>query len=449
MTRINRSRSLLRRALCAVALTALVPTLAQGAHQDKKPMTETAAPKGFRTHCIGRYLIDLPETVDIKATSSDYRWMRVAVRASTRDAYLAEANAFEGQLRATAHKKDPSLLRHVERSRDENTISIVFWEKPFTTYQSQIRGFRWLSGSLLTANDKADADRIDIGLANTNKVLTEFRPRAPDEIPSEPGFCIDGGYFVGVPEANQEEASIRLTLKNHPDVWIDITTDTIGTEQVVDAGLLARVDKGMSIPLPLDIRTELAKVRTLRRGQHAVGPVKAEELLEAMPNKTGLYAHQFRWEAFGERAQILAPSIVVEFETGKNTEGNEDSGQPSLTDAEAIALFDTIVNSIRLRPTAPAKASSVKPPPTPLGELAATGRACPQAGLWRSQEGEVREIQVGEVMPRTVVTAALSLWQKLRGDTEQVRIATVWTLVTYTNQAVDSVQGASAAGDTA
>ncbi len=432
MTRINCSQlKLLRATLVALALSGVVPAIAQGATKDKTPMTETTAHKGFRTHCVGRYLVDLPETADIRFFTADYRRRRVSVRTVEREVFLNETRAFEEKLRSTQHEKDPTLLGLLERSQDENTVALAYWEDPHAGYIRQVQGFRWNAGSMLSAHGEVNDDKPEIWLKNTNKVLAEFHPRSADEIPSEPGFCIEGGYFAGAPEANQETASIRLTLKDHPDLWIDIDTDTIGKEQVVDAGLLARVDKGMAVPLPLDIRAELAKVRTLRRGPHPVGPVKAEELLEAMPNKTGRYAHQFRWEAFGERAQTLAPSIVVEFATGKNKTGDEDSGQPSLTDAEAISLFDTIVNSIRLRPTAPAKTSSAEPPPTPLGELAATGRTCPQTGLWRSEEGEEREIRAGEAMPRTIVTAAPSLWQKLRGDAEQAKIATVWTLLAY------------------
>lgn len=400
-------------------------------------MTETTAPKGFRTHCVGRYLIDLPETADIRFFTVDYDWMRVSVKPATRSSYLGEAKTLEDRLRATPHKKDPSLLRLVDRDRDENSIVFVHWEKSFSSHTSKVEGFVWNNGTQLSVSGEVSQDKANVGLTDAKRALADFRPRAPDEIPTEPGFCIDGGYFVGVPEANQEEASIRLTLKDHPDVWIDITTDTIGKEQVVDAGLLARVDKGMSVPLPLDILNELAKVRTLRRGQHPVGPVRAEELLEAMPNKTGRYAHQFRWEAFGERAQTLAPSIVVEFGSGKNKTGDEDSGQPSLTDEQAIALFDAIVNSIRLRPTAPAKTSANEPPPTPLGGLAATGRICPQTGWWEcADEGRIagsrrQFFRAGEVLPKVTQEGEPSFMQRLKGEVPTHRAATVWKLVDY------------------
>ncbi|WP_374402682.1 T6SS immunity protein Tli4 family protein [Niveibacterium sp.] len=456
MTRIiNRSRStLLRAALVALALGGVVPVLAQGASKDKTPMTDTTAPKGFRTHCVGRYLVDLPETADIRFFTADYDWMRMSVRSATRESYLSEVKTFEERLKTTRHEKDPSLLRQAHKDRDDNAVAFVYWEKPNSGYINQVQGFRWSGGSELLAHGEVDDDKADVGLKDTLKALAAFRPRTPNEIPAEPGFCIEGGYFAGTPEANQETASIRLTLKDHPDLWIDIETDTIGKEQVIDGGLLARIDKGMSVPMSAEITALFARVRTLRRGPHPVGPVKAEELLQTMPNKTGRMAHQFTWEAFGERAQTLAPSIRVEFETGKNKTGDEYSGQPSLTDAEAIALFDTIVNSIRLRPTAPAKTSSAEPPPTPLGELAATGRACPQTGLWRSEEGEERVVQAGEAMPRTVVTATPSLWQKLRGDAEQAKIATVWTLVAYSDQTTgnavaNDAHGATTTGDKA
>lgn len=145
------------------------------------------------------------------------------------------------------------------------------------------------------------------------------------------------------------------------------------------------------------------------------------------PSDHGFKTHEFRWESHFALNDAFKPMLVVELSTGR---GNNDKA-PTISEKEAVELFDVIVNSIRLRPAGPAKTSAAEPPKTPLGELAATGRTCPQTGMWRSEEGEEQRFAAGEIMPRTVVTGSSSLWQKLRGDVGQAKIATVWTLVAY------------------
>jgi hypothetical protein len=114
--------------------------------------------------------------------------------------------------------------------------------------------------------------------------------------------------------------------------------------------------------------------------------------------------------------------------------------KPSLTDEEAIAVWDKITSTIRVRPTSstPEKtAGSSTQPHAPLGELAATGRVCPQSGWWEPDEsGETQgsrrqHIKAGERMPHVVSLGEPSLWQKLKGERPSYRTATVWKLVGY------------------
>jgi len=112
----------------------------------------------------------------------------------------------------------------------------------------------------------------------------------------------------------------------------------------------------------------------------------------------------------------------------------------SLTDEEAIAVWDKITSTIRVRPT---NAVSVKNSVAdtlryrPLGELAATGRECPQTGWWESDEPASidserhRHLKAGDRMPHILSAAEPSMWQKLKGERPSHRIATVWKLVSY------------------
>jgi hypothetical protein len=148
----------------------------------------------------------------------------------------------------------------------------------------------------------------------------------------------------------------------------------------------------------------------------------------------------FRWESHFALKDPFKPMLVVELTTGRSSKWL--GKRPSINERDAVELFDAIVNSIRLRPTTPITAPV--PPKAELGTPLATGRMCPQSGVWQAEEGERRFLREGERMPSTRVAGKPSLVERLRGEQPVVSRATLWTLVAYEP---DSADPASSSGD--
>ena len=218
-------------------------------------------------------------------------------------------------------------------------------------------------------------------------------------------------------------------------------TDMNGNK--MDGGLLARVNNGK--PFPAELQDAAKQIRSLRKGKHPVSGIDAEEILDAYPTDGGGYSHHFRWEALGKPHSIKEPSIVIELETA-TADGGMLLANSSLTDKQAIELFDAIVNSIRLRPTTPGKASAAEPNPTddngvtkrlPLGTKVSSLRACPESGIYECQADApgVTEHRVfvaqGRPMPAAFVMNPKSGVAGLFGGKEQQEVDTTWTLVAY------------------
>ena len=70
-----------------------------------------------------------------------------------------------------------------------------------------------------------------------------------------------------------------------------------------------------------------------------------------LPTDEGYKVHQFRWESRYELDDPFKPVIIVELSTGQ---GEDEDVRPTISEKEAVELFDAVVNSIRLRPTGPA-----------------------------------------------------------------------------------------------
>ncbi len=389
------------------------------------------------TLCFGRFLIDLPSGMHIKEMGQQSSFMYGDIHA---EPFSEGAEGFQKKMRL--READARIGKNPKNYRFENVIytSIpntrifitsrdIFGQKLF-----RFEMYHWVDGFLFSlAQGPYEEDKIGPNVRELeSRLISRLQVRTQDEIPTDPGFCIKNGFIAddGLTE-HFEEARMQINLQEWPDVWISFYSQTVpkGGEQT----LLQRV---ASHPFTGIYATLAAQIKTFRRGEHDVNGFKGEEILDLMPTDEGFKQHSFRWETLGAVKNIFAPSIVLEFESGTPLEGKPR--RPTLTDDQAIKLYDSMVNSIRLRPTtSPATTGADEPPKKPLGERAATGRSCPQTGWWQSEdEGVVaewrrRHFKEGDVFPMGRRQGQPNLWQKVKGEQPVEQFATVWRLVEY------------------
>ena len=182
-----------------------------------------------------------------------------------------------------------------------------------------------------------------------------------------------------------------------------------------------------------------AGIKFFRKSARTIGNwTTGYEVLTRTPEEAGSHAHQDFWSKFvGVPHDRFRPYVDIKMKTG--VEGNAAGAvKPTLTDEEAIALWDKLTSSIRERPTIDTKTSDTTSPRIPLGYVELTGSVCPESGWWECarkslpmQGGEYRFFQAGDVMPETVLLGRRSLWQKLRGVELKYRMSSVWKLIQY------------------
>ena len=398
--------------------------------------------KQTQTLCLGRFLVDVPKDAYLLANPSEYRGKKISLtRRVSQESFTQLISDKKKTLEEAKHEKDPSLLKYISKSSDGNSVVFLYWKDPYSEYMYETEVYKWMKGYQFLIKGNSSYDRVSIAIDMANRTLSELQYRRDNEIPTTPGFCIDGGFFAGEPTwPHYEKAYFHLRFKKNLDVMVSIETTTNGEK--IDEGLLARRDKRQ---MP-EIYKEAAKeIKMLRQGKHPVGAVMAEEILETYPTDYNYSVHQFRWESSGKSRDFYAPSIVVKVKTGETKDSV--SMRPSLSDQQAIELFDSIVNSIRVRPTGRSSAENPedpkKPPPrpqakAPLGTTLASGSRCPQSGLWQCSAanalgGDRRSFTVGETLPNVLVPRELSFWQKLKRQPENLLTSATWTLMAYAN----------------
>lgn len=412
-------------------------------------MSQDLFDQPMHTLCVGRYLIDVPaqyvleyhryriDGVSIESLGTLLGQTAFEMELSKREAELTtEKNEYE---QTSLEQSDPLTL-------GGSTGKLLFHSRKKPVYWFEggrkivtgdgLTGEGWLWLGTYGISLKGSYRRPDIR-EMLMKVATPLRPLSADEIPAEPGYCMEmdegRAFIAGAPLPTQHEATeIQFGLKHHPDVKFRLAMYPNGDK--LDESLLVRAKKADAEMNA----TFMQGVTPLRNGLRTVNTLPGEEIVEGV--REGFVRTQsMRWETLGKVRDPLYPMINLEGKTGYKGYKQTDS---SLSDTQLLKLWDTIAGSIRLRPTSPGQRSEAPAPRTPLGELAITSRVCPETGWWQCADegapviGGTRQfIRQGEPMPEVVLQGEPSLWQRVKGETPQFRRATVWALRAYPDEA--------------
>ena len=406
--------------------------------------------KDTKTYCFGRFLIDLPKAAEVNGQAYEYIFGKIETERFPKGeaAFAQKMNQREEELKAGKHEEKFKLvdIRGVG-SRDTRVFKLT--KKLITLSGFGFEAYRWNNGVLFSMQQLSiGADGIDSVLKDVEtRLLPNLRHRRAgggghaEEIPTEPGFCIKDGFIADDGKTPQyEKAELNFRFKEWPDVTVVVNATR--SSRIKPSLLERRKEK----PMP-DVFAEMAKkIKTLRQGKHDVGPLQGEENIAALPTDDGYFVHRFVWDTQGTPDSATEPAIYFQFHTGVNPGVGARQIRPSLTDKQAIELFDAIVNSIRLRPTTPGKTSTAEPEPTgdngtakrlPLGTKVSSLRSCPESGVYECapEAPGVTDRRVfvaqGRPMPIATIMEPKRGVARFLGVDEPKEVETTWTLVSY------------------
>jgi hypothetical protein len=246
---------------------------------------------------------------------------------------------------------------------------------------------------------------------------------------------------------------IGFRLKEFPDAHLSIYVAPSNPYNPEGDSLQAQWKRIFDGPMSREEKKVFANTKFFRQSPRQIHDWQTGyEVLMRSPDEESSHSHHdFQIKFTGVPHDPFKPYADIKFETGV-AENAAGATKASLTDEEALAIWDKITSTIRVRPTSasPDKTAGANLPPRfPLGELAATGRTCPQTGWWQAMEsGEMegsgrQHIKAGERMPHVVSQGEPSMWQKLKGERPSYRTATVWNLVSYDDAPAPTIAQAS------
>lgn len=313
----------------------------------------------MKPHCVGRYLIDMPDGTKIRG-STTVQGVDIEAQAMSRAEYQHQLDERAAALKAIKSRfkflyadgevlgKDTryfiSLGDPEELSDGPRVIEAYKWDRGYRI-KLQVRASDWTNSIYkdepLYKNDPEKTDvpqksRLVFGL------LEKVRGRAEDEIPNEPGTCFVGGYLPGNAQAS-ERIDANFLLAEYPNVGITFSTDTDIQESTT---LLQRDDQIVKAV------HQMHGGKTLRKGTVDLSGWKVEEWLLDTPTSSGGRGKIFYLEGNSTTGSAQAPYVALELRQEDSAMAMKDKAAPaSLSESQALALWDAVSRTLRPGPS--------------------------------------------------------------------------------------------------
>jgi hypothetical protein len=325
--------------------------------------------------CFGRYALTVPKEAQVI-------WGEIS--------FPSRIYLFEGNREAIKGKVDQDVAK-IKRA-DENAEVSYNGQGPiegswkfryykseaakelnlhfFNTYINKDDLIFLLRGSVRKGQTEEQAASREASRAKT------LRLRMEDDIPSEEGYCIEHGFMASSFYGDQEMISAGIHLPSLPDVtfsissnkdaYSDYSKEEFARIKVEELSLLARIRQAQQ-----QQGSNYPERTLLREGKRDVQHWHGEESLIRRPDGT----HDFEWGFVGTPKDVANPpefGAAMFTKVEHNTVGAAKAA--SLSDDEAVALWDKLLSGLKFRVKVPGAPEGSYYMPPRKSDTAATGQ---------------------------------------------------------------------------
>jgi hypothetical protein len=309
--------------------------------------------KHTKTLCIGRFLVDVPAAVSL---TYGQLWVPYDIGRFPGEAKKVKEHLrnFEDDLESRRYLTAKVLLSP-DTMLGKVVDGAVAGQRLFFSLNHGVSSFYTIRSLVPIGDDlfiqSATANRknyVDV-VALLNSTAQRLVPRTETQIPNESGFCIDGAFVRDSAAFDVEKIQLGVRLTSNPDVHFSI--EMVRKDYLVESDAIEpRLKEAKRQATLSGVGDLYAKIKTLRQGKRSLGPWNGFEVLARMPAFNGLLgSHDFNFVALGIPKDQMVPTIDMKLDTGVR-DNRPGAVKPSITDAEAMYIWDRITNSIRIRP---------------------------------------------------------------------------------------------------
>ena len=304
--------------------------------------------------CFGRYAMEVPQEAELLIGET---WIPSPLKIYDGDINDMQARA-NAQLEKLKREKRTSEVQYDGTGPGPETWQIRFFESEYHKEDGTLYFFTFIhrNGHIFVTSDAAGATRSESQTAERQaSFFKRLRIRSADEMPREPGYCVKHAFISHSTYGEQELINAGIFLPSLPDVsfsvssnknaYMDYDKEEFEKRWRLELSLLGRIEaakKGQPLTYPhRDV---------LREGKRDVHHWHGEESLYKRKDGT----HDFEWALVGTPQDVANPSefnAQMYSKVAHNTVGAAPNA--SLTDDEAVALFDRLLAGLKFRVKVP------------------------------------------------------------------------------------------------
>jgi Tle cognate immunity protein 4 C-terminal domain/Tle cognate immunity protein 4 N-terminal domain len=325
-----------------------------------KPMAKAALlnlTSNLTPYCFGRHVIDLPKDSTIawnNTTLGSLGRLTRSIRTDLNGARKLRDDKVT-ELSKPQYQQSP-LLSYTEvlTVPGWDVHLILFREDTGSKRADSAQVFAWRDGVLFIITESVYPDD-DLKELNRRFIegLQTLSTRANNSTPSGPGFCVSNG-LSNSSNNNRESTELTVHFKSMADVTLKIST-LINGDKLEEKDLIQRNTDAMGIAFKLAGAIAGQAIKTLKSGNIEINGIKSQEVLTRLTiensEKQKITQQVFKWEALGAPNSYRFPMLNIELRTGADF-NTGDAINSSLTDEEAIVLWQAINRTIRQRTNA-------------------------------------------------------------------------------------------------
>ncbi len=306
-------------------------------------MTELT--KNMKTVCLGRYLIDIPAKAEFSIGTAEMDSIKIEYIGTSPSeiAFKEKVKMREAELRTAKHETEGTRLREVMDINESKQRLFAYRGNETTTR------ITWVETSVRLGKDewKISNDASEEYISKTKKLVARLAQqlvsRNLDDIPKVMGACIKNGLITGK-SYERENFTGGIHLES-PDIVISIKSETSGPREPGQT-MWDRVDRANTMAGEVFGIT----FKPIRRAEVTIDGRKGQEYVSVLPDKN-IENFNAKAEVYGD-ATPKSPTFKIEMDMQRPLKPNADDKTKTLTNEEALALWDAVLKSIRPRPGA-------------------------------------------------------------------------------------------------
>ena len=306
-----------------------------------------------RPWCIGRFLFDRPAASEISNQRYEYAGDKIRTQYISLETYQGRVDSREKELRANI-RMDPGTGKETGHAWLEKAFSPVknsrvlvfqsgdakYVKLPFDT-----EGYIYENNTFFQLMGRIGSSAIDRAEQIYSDVVRRIKARDNWVAPSESGFCFDGGIVTGSSTSTEEVSQSFALMPGRPALLVIQMRDSVEVDQ--------KEPLSKTLPrLRAQLDRQAGHYRILREGKRTVAGINAEEVLFELKDGE-ITSYRFYLLAPGDPSTLAKPHTAIQLLLGGSSPHLTPAQATSPVDAAgALQVWDTLLNSLRLRPGA-------------------------------------------------------------------------------------------------